>query len=31
VSLGHSCFASGGDDGQMIMWRVLTPMTDSTV
>ena len=28
-SLGHSCFASGGDDGQMVMWRVLSPMQDS--
>ena len=21
--LGHNCFATGGDDGQLIVWRVL--------
>lgn len=29
-SLGHSCFASGGDDGQMIMWQVRTQLQDSS-
>ena len=27
---GRSCFASGGADGQCIMWQVCAPLRDST-
>jgi WD40 repeat protein len=29
--LGHSCFAVAGEDGQLIMWRVLSAIQDTTM
>jgi WD40 repeat protein len=28
--LGQSCFASGGDDGQLIVWKIEMPLMDSS-
>lgn len=31
ASLGQSCFASGGEDGQLLIWQVLNPLKDETI
>lgn len=28
TSLGQSCFATGGDDGNLVAWRVDKPLMD---